>query len=291
MEEVKEFKLDARWRALLSLMDDESPNVRIGLLDELRARPEQAKIFLNWVSQGEDPLLMRHAQDIVKALGWIDGVGDFVRFIRSQRYELETGWLLLDRTVYPSFQASSVTLFLDMLAQRIRELITPPSNPVQTCSVLNRVLFHEFDFRGARKEFENPENSFLHRVIARRRGLPITLSVLYILTARRIGLELEPIGLPGRFMVGCFKSDRPFYIDPWAAGKMWEVEQMKIHLDDSSVESSGAALLPVTVSETLSRGCRNLVLHYRKKGDFSKSKTFQSFVEEFERVRKTAANA
>ena len=85
---------------------------------------------------------------------------------------------------------------MDKLARRTRELLTPPMSPRQICSILNRVLFHEYGFRGAGKDFENPENSFLHRVIERRQGLPITLSVLFILIARRIGLELEPIGLP-----------------------------------------------------------------------------------------------
>lgn len=284
-------KSQTKWKALLGLLDDESPVVRKGILDECDAHPVEAKEFLHNISQGEDPLLARHAQDLVRDLGWIDGVGDFVRFIRSQRYELETGWFLLDRTVYPSFQSSSSTLFMDKLARRTRELLTPPMSARQICSILNRVLFHEYGFRGAGKDFENPENSFLHRVIERRQGLPITLSVLFILLARRIGLELEPIGLPGRFVVGCFEDDRPFYLDAWAGGKILEVEQMENYLEHSSVEDSGSALLPVTVAETLARGCRNLSYHYLQAEDIQKSKMFGSFVNEFERVRRIATNA
>ena len=283
-------KSQAKWNALLGLLDDESPVVRKGILDEFDAHPVEAKEFLHDISQGEDPLLARHAQDLVRDLGWIDGVGDFVRFIRSQRYELETGWFLLDRTVYPSFQSSSSTLFMDKLARRIRELLTPPMRARQICSIMNRVLFHEYGFRGAGKDFENPENSFLHRVIERRQGLPITLSVLFILLARRIGLELEPIGLPGRFVVGCFGAERPFYLDAWAGGKILEVEQMENYLQHSSVEGSGSALLPVTVAETLARGCRNLCFHYLRAEDVKKSKMFRSFVDEFEHIRRIATN-
>ncbi len=284
-------KSQAKWKALLGLLDDESPVVRKCILDECDAHPVEAKEFLHNISQGEDRLLARHAQDLVRDLGWIDGVGDFVRFIRSQRYELESGWFLLDRTVYPSFQSSSSTLFMDKLARRTRELLTPPMSPRQICSILNRVLFHEYGFRGAGKDFENPENSFLHRVIERRQGLPITLSVLFILLARRIGLDLEPIGLPGRFVVGCFEDERPFYLDAWAGGKILEVEQMENYLEHSSVEGSGSVLLPVTVAETLARGCRNLSYHYLRAEDSKKSKMFGSFVDEFERVRRIATNA
>jgi hypothetical protein len=279
------------FQSIKSLIDDESPVVRDAVVRQLKNFPDEGKAFLQEILDGRDPLLAKHAQEINKSLGWADVIGDFVEFIRSQRYELETGWFLLDRTVYPDFQATSATLFMDKLADRVRDLVAPPLSPRQTCSVLNRVLFHEYGFRGSGKNFENPENSFLHRVLDRRQGLPITLSVLYLLIARRIGLELDPIGLPGRFMVGCFAEERPFYIDAWSGGKILELEQMENFLEHSSIEDSGSALLPVTVAETLCRGCRNLVYHFQLSKNPEKSSLFDEFVKEFERVQRLASNA
>jgi len=279
------------FQSIKTLIDDETPVVRDAVVQQLKNFPDEGKAFLQEILDGRDPLLAKHAQEINKSLGWADVIGDFVEFIRSQRYELETGWFLLDRTVYPDFQATSATLFMDKLADRVRELVAPPLSPRQTCSVLNRVLFHEYGFRGSGKNFENPENSFLHRVLDRRQGLPITLSVLYLLIARRIGLELDPIGLPGRFMVGCFAEERPFYIDAWSGGKILELEQMENFLEHSSIEDSGSALLPVTVAETLCRGCRNLVYHFQLSKNPEKSSLFDEFVKEFERVQRLASNA
>lgn len=279
------------FQSIKILIDDETPVVRDAVVQQLKNFPDEGKVFLQEILDGRDPLLAKHAQEINKSLGWADVIGEFLEFIRSQRYELETGWFLLDRTVYPDFQASSATLFMDKLADRVRELVSPPLSPRQTCSVLNRVLFHEYGFRGSGKNFENPDNSFLHRVLDRRQGLPITLSVLYLLVARRIGLELDPIGLPGRFMVGCFAEERPFYIDAWSGGKILELEQMENFLEHSSIEDSGSALLPVTVAETLCRGCRNLVYHFQLSKNPEKSSLFDDFVKEFERVQRLASNA
>jgi hypothetical protein len=279
------------FQSIKTLIDDETPVVRDAVVQQLKNFPDEGKVFLQEILDGRDPLLAKHAQEINKSLGWADVIGEFLEFIRSQRYELETGWFLLDRTVYPDFQASSATLFMDKLADRVRELVAPPLSPRQTCSVLNRVLFHEYGFRGSGKNFENPDNSFLHRVLDRRQGLPITLSVLYLLVARRIGLELDPIGLPGRFMVGCFAEERPFYIDAWSGGKILELEQMENFLEHSSIEDSGSALLPVTVAETLCRGCRNLVYHFQLSKNPEKSSLFDDFVKEFERVQRLASNA
>ena len=291
MEVSNDDKIKRRWKACRALLDDENPLVRNALLSKLRDEPEEGRAFLREIAEGDDPLLARHAQDFIKSLGWVDGKSDFIAFIRSQRYELETGWFLLDRTVYPSFALSTATLFLDKLGDRCRELLTLPMLPRETCSVINRVLFHEYGFRGAGKDFENPENSFLHRVLERRKGLPITMSVLYLLVARRLGLDLEPIGLPNRFVVGCFSEERPFYLDPWAGGKFYDFDQMGGFLEEYSIENSGSALLPVTVADTLARGCRNLVHHYSLAEDQGKSRLFNTFVLEFERIQGIATSA
>ncbi len=279
------------WTAIRSLLDDDSEVVRGGLIKLLQDFPDEGREFLLKLCQGEDSYLAKHAQNIIQKLGWIDGAGDFLRFIRSLRYELETGWFLLDRTVYPGFEPASYSFFLDKLADRCRELLLQPSSPRMSCEVINRVLFHEYGFRGARENFENPENSFFHRVLDRREGLPITLCAVYILVARRIGFELDPIGTPGRFMVGCFAERHPFYIDCWAGGRFIELEQMEENLGVLPDEESGAALLPVTVAETLNRACRNLSRHYASSNDLTKMKLFESFVREFERVHQEASNA
>ena len=291
MNKRKESENEKKWDQVRRLLDDENPVVRKGLLEQFNRFPDEGVRFLEQLIREPDNLLAKHAHSLLVELGWVDGVGGFLEFIRSLRYELETGWFLLDRTIFPSLDISSSTLFLDRLADRVRELLVLPHSSKEICSVLNRVLFHEFGFRGASKDFSDPHNSFLHLVLERRRGLPITLSVVYILVARRIGLELEPIGLPGRFMAGCFLDKKPFYVDAWSGGKFHEIEQMEVFLDNPSIENSGSYLLPVTVGETLTRGCRNLVQQYAKSNDVVNSGLFQKFVNEFERIYQREANA
>lgn len=279
------------WLSLRKLIDDESPLVRSALLAELRKHPKDGKLFLENIIHNQKDILAKFALSLIESLGWNDGVGNFLKFIRSQRYELESGCFLLDRTIFPTFEISSSTLFLDQLADRVRELLTPPQNARDICSVINRVFFHEFGFRGATKDFADPKNSFLHLVLKRKRGLPISLSVIYILIARRVSLDLEPIGLPGRFMVGSFTDDQPFYIDVWSGGKFFDIDQMEEFLGNSELENSGSYLLPVTVAETLCRFCRNLVHQFGKAGEEKNAALFQRFVDEFEEVyhRETSA--
>ena len=132
MEVSNDDEIKRRWKACRALLDDENPLVRNALLAKFRDEPEEGRAFLRDIAEDGDPLLARHAQDLIKSLGWVDGKSDFIAFIRSQRYELETGWFLLDRTVYPSFELSSATLFLDKLGDRCRELLTPRCFPAKS---------------------------------------------------------------------------------------------------------------------------------------------------------------
>ena len=280
-----------RAKALLGLLDDDSPFVQKALLEELKRLSGSGETFLRETAQGLDVSLADRARELLYELGWADGVQAFLEFIRSLKYELETGWFLLDRTVFPTCDVAACHLFLDEMAERCRELMTPPTSAREQCRIMNRVFFHEYGFRGATKDFSNPDNSFIHKVVERRRGLPITLSVIYLRVARRIGFELEPIGLPGRFMVGCFTEEPPFYIDVWSGGRFREAHELEAFLGDSPSGQSGAYLLPVTVAETLGRGCRNLAMHYRQAGNMDLAGLFLRFVSEFDGALRREANA
>lgn len=118
---------------------------------------------------------------------------------------------------------------LDRLAARVNAVFSdvgdtlPASDPASMVAALNRVLFVEAGFRGNEENYYDPENSFINMVLERRMGLPITLSLVYIEVARRAGLELRGIGLPGHFVVGYFENmteDIPaLVVDPFNGGQ------------------------------------------------------------------------
>jgi regulator of sirC expression with transglutaminase-like and TPR domain len=74
-------------------------------------------------------------------------------------------------------------------------------------------LFGREDFRGDDEDYANPANSLLDEVLDRRRGIPITLSVLFIEVGRRVGVPLQGVGMPGHFLVGTGDPDR--FVDPF----------------------------------------------------------------------------
>ncbi|MGB0370015.1 MAG: transglutaminase-like domain-containing protein [Opitutales bacterium] len=275
---------------LMSLVDDESVSVREELLRLFQKHIGEAEIFLREYADVDDAQQQKIARQWMADLGIEDVILNFRTFIDSFQYELETGLIMLCRTVYPEVSAKDICEFLDILAKRYYELAVHPSSDFERCRLLNRVLFHEYGFRGDFDNFYDPQNSFINRVLDRRKGIPLTLSTIYLLVGQRVGIELEPVGAPGRFLVGCFSGESIFYIDPFDRGQMRTREELIIDLLRPQGVEDERVLNPCPVGEVICRCCRNLAHQYQKIGDAEKQALFDSFIKNFDEAYEREAS-
>jgi regulator of sirC expression with transglutaminase-like and TPR domain len=119
--------------------------------------------------------------------------------------------------------ATDVTFFLAMLdemADSVHEQVQAASTELGEIQALNHFLFREMGFSGNSQNYYHPNNSFLDKVLELRTGIPIALSVIYIEVARRLGLPVWGIGMPGHFIVGYGSSNNPIYIDVFNQGQI-----------------------------------------------------------------------
>ena len=110
-------------------------------------------------------------------------------------------------------------------------------------------------FEGEVERYDDPDNSMLDLVLASRRGLPILLSVVYIEVARRAGIPLRGVGLPGHFVVGHFGADPPLLMDPFAAGRTVDADVPR------------DLVRPWRAHEIAMRMLNNLLAAYSRRGD------------------------
>tara|TARA_B110000495_G_C23017695_1_gene603109 strand:- start:1561 stop:2319 length:759 start_codon:yes stop_codon:yes gene_type:complete len=237
--------------------------------------------LLNKAIKGSNRLLSWHASRYLSELQSSSPAAEFRAFIRSMNYELESGWIMISRVAYPYINVGKVCQELDEIANRCKELIARPASYREQCLVINRVLFHEYGFRGNMESYSDPDNSFINSVLQTRKGLPITLSAIYLLVACRLGIPLEPIGAPGHFVIGCFEESAPFYIDSFERGKILTAGQFLKRVEAVCMQPNLSHLAPVSTQETLTRICRNLVPHLSNSGEEPMSELFQGFLQDF----------
>lgn len=280
-----------REQALVQLLDDPSPVVQAALLEEFGRLGKAGLSILQKVVREDAGERKGYASQLIGSLTGPDPSRMLIDFIRDMRYELETGLFLINRVMYPDLDIQPVRKGLDGLAARCRELGLAPMNAREQCKVINRVLFHEAGFRGNTEDFEDPLNSCLEAVFRRRKGIPVVLSSIYILVGQRLGIDLEPIGLPGHFMVGNFQGSDPLYIDPFARGRFRTVDEMRELLLRHHVTPEFHHMAPVPVGDVLCRVCRNLVLNFESRKQPRWANRFRTFVREFEETHRRSREA
>ncbi len=109
--------------------------------------------------------------------------------------------LLVAAEEYSDLDVRGYLVRLDEMGVALRQRLDEEPRPERAIMALNRYLFQELGFRGNVDEYYDARNSYLNEVIDRRTGIPITLSTVFMEIARRAGLEVEGVGLPGHFVV------------------------------------------------------------------------------------------
>jgi regulator of sirC expression with transglutaminase-like and TPR domain len=136
---------------------------------------------------------------------------------RDSGIELDEAALRLATIEYPHLELEPYLHLLDSHAARIGDRLDAGASFVE---VANRYLFEELGFIGNQADYYNPANSCLNEVLTSKKGIPITLSVIYIEIARRLEKPVFGIGLPGHFLVEYNDGLSPTYIDVFHDGKL-----------------------------------------------------------------------
>lgn len=156
---------------------------------------------------------------------------------------------------------------LEHWADRLAGRMPLPWDSVEALEAVNHHLFRHVGLRGDRETYEDPRNAVLPRVIARRRGLPISLSILWIDVARRLGLDAVGIGLPGHFLAGLRTPEGVLCIDPFHGGRAVgeeEAEELVAKATAGRVTFQPEMLRPISHRAILTRLVRNLHLRFVK---------------------------
>jgi len=144
-------------------------------------------------------------------------------FAASEDLDVFEGALLVAALVDPAEDLPAARAAVASLASRVRELMAGGDHPIEA---LCQVLFTEEGMRGNQESYDEPANSSVARVLATRRGMPITLSIVTVEVARQAGLQLSGIGLPGHFIVGGEELPDETYLDPFDGGVLRDRESV-----------------------------------------------------------------
>ena len=213
-------------------------------------------------------------------------VSDFARAVTGpdSSVDLFGAAMVIARISGRSVDAHQVARELDLFAEAVRDYAGESATDDQLAQAIDHQLFTVLGFHGNALDYANPENSFLDAVVLRRTGLPITLSLVYMEVAERVGLRCDGIGYPGHFIVRTGNPDSAeaegdglgtavkaysAYIDPFYQGARLDREELLAGLRgrDLGGASPESFLSAITRRQILQRMLNNLHALFRQQSD------------------------
>ncbi|MEO5930913.1 MAG: transglutaminase family protein [Candidatus Kapaibacterium sp.] len=258
--------------ALLSLLDDPDPIVQRSIRARLMELGDLAAPALRHISStADDDLARRNAEESLREIGRKKFRVEMGRLAVARDNEddidLEHGAFALALLRYPELKLSDYSQQLDTMASMLDDRLRGCDNGYMAVREINRYLVDQLGFRGCRRDdqsFYDPENSFMNRVLERRTGIPVTLSVIYILIGQRLQVPLFGVGIPTNYMVKYRSSHEEFYINPFNGGAILNYSDCRRYLRDVNIEFRQEYFEPVSNRKTVARMMRNLAEIYRK---------------------------
>ncbi len=193
--------------------------------------------------------------------------------VEDERIDLIRASLVIARTEYPNLDieayANRVTDLSRRVASRAQDL-----TPQRTLKALNEVLFGEMKLRGNRDDYYDPRNSFLNDVFDRGLGIPITLAIVYMEVARRVGFALSGVGMPGHFLLKHYSNEGELLIDCFDCGHIVSRQDCQSKLDEiysGEMKLRPEFLHPISRRQILLRMLNNLKTVYLSTRNFRKA--------------------
>lgn len=174
----------------------------------------------------------------------------------------------LAQDAYPDLDLEAVLAELDELALRLKRRLPEGVELSEKIGALNRFFFRELGFAGNLNDYYDPDNSHLNVVLKRRRGIPISLAVLYLELGDQIGVPVKGVSFPGHFLLRITLPEGDVMLDPTTGQSLSEAQMVDMlepyisHAEQSVGNALRMLLQPATPREIVARMLRNLKAVY-----------------------------
>jgi len=274
--------------ALIHLLSDQDAQIAQTIHDQLVAVGQPALPLLQQAQGGPDePTMSDRIGSVIADIKLIEVEHSFTALMTSstEPIDLEAGAFLIAKAAYPDLDVQTSQRQIENMVAVLKPRLEKDIPPRQAIQTISEYLFNELGFTGNTRDYYDPANSFLHHVLTRRIGIPISLSLLYLLIAQRLNVPVVGIGLPGHFMVGLHTE--PVFIDCFNQGVILYQKDCVKFLQEYGVEFESRYLAPTPNEHILARMLRNLVAIYQNRDEPKQADRFSRLLAIIERMDMT----
>lgn len=263
---------------LIKLLDDEDDNVYSNVKDRFLSYGGESENYLKKFINDENILIKRRANEIVSIISFSNLEENFFKLKqKSSRNYLFNASFLIAALGYPGIDVKKYEKIIKDYSSEIKLRVINKFKkdnaeyPLGILESINEYLFSELKYTGNSNNYYDPDNSFMNKVIDNKTGIPISLSVLYLLIAKELNLPVYGINIPGHFLLKYENKNAEYYIDPFNKGLIISGSEAERFAKNIGIVKSDFDSIPYlkksTDTEIILRMLRNLLEIYREKND------------------------
>ncbi|NUN71137.1 MAG: hypothetical protein HUU02_15660 [Bacteroidetes bacterium] len=281
MSQRTEDKEAAELRSLVALMDDEDGMVYATVRERLLSYGPAALGYIHTPEEqtGLAAQRLREVRDLILRSAIKEQIRGIKRLPNGD-VDLEEGVFVLARYRYWDIDP---VLYTEQLNTYAAELKGTLSSVTEKSELLRRTIaffVEEKGFNGNREDYFSDENHHINRVMDTKIGIPITLSVVYLLVGKGINLPIQGIGLPGHFVLRYTPGPgQHVYFDPFNSGRILSTADCEEMVRNLGFNFSDEYLQPVSNRQILERILRNIIVMLEKRQEKERVETVRQFID------------
>lgn len=270
----------AKLKAMVRLLDDSDQEIVSHIENEIISFGPQVIPFLEseWENASLDPIIQSRLELVIHALQFETTKNKLMNWVQGGGMDLLEGAWIISTYRYPEYSFSDLKMDMDQIYFDIWARFRDNIHPMDQIKTINGVFFEELKFGANTKNFHSENNSFINQVIDSRKGNPISLCMIYMMVAQRLGLPVYGVNLPNLFVLTYESKQIQFYINVFNRGLIFNKVDIDNYLAQLNLEPNDIYYKPCTNIEIIRRVIRNLIVANEKSLDQEKMNELNSLL-------------
>ncbi len=277
---------------LIGLLDDNDSEVLHAVTDELLKQgidviPQLEKAWETALDEG----FQERLENVIYFIQFENTRNKLNKWIKEGARDVLEGAVYVSQFQYPQVDYKRLDNIVGEISKDVYLTKGDGLTAIEKVRLLNYVLFDLNNFNRNTANFYSPQNSYINQVIETRKGNPISLGVVYLAVARKIGLPVFGVNLPKSFILAYMDElryydsndaadDVLFYINPYSKGTILTKKEVEFFLNQQKLELKPDYFRPCNNESVIIRLLTNLIIAYQKIGFEEKAQPLQEILRE-----------
>jgi len=260
--------------ALLKLLDDTDPMVYNAVKNKLLEADEKIiQDIQTAISISKDNIFVQRADDIINTIRYKKIDNEIVEWINNKQNDLLYGAYLIAKYQYPEIEFEDVNEKLNKIINDLRLEINLYLTGLQQIRKINHILYNIHRFSGDFSNIINPENSYVNKVLERKKSNDISIAILYIHIAQKLGLPVYGVDFPKNILLAFTDKNTKealFYINPFNKGAVITKKDIESFLNNHKIKTKRKYFETCSNATILIKLLRFLIHSYSSKNNAEK---------------------